>query len=465
MQRLIQRYVPIFLAALVAFVALSSPAQAQTEDCAQTLNDLAESEDPYAAKRFVTCAAAHVDAVGWEQAQKDFRHEPRWSNDSVYLFAHNLEGLNLFNASRAVPPDDYRQDATDADGFRYVQRFLYVVEGFGGGFVYYRFHNPATERAEPKITYVHGLEVDEGPIYLGAGFYPDAVPGACAETVVRASLVQTMADLETFVACAALHLQQRGLVALHELATAPRWKSGPTYLFLADRTTHVTVFNGGNPALAGVGMADVADTRGYLLSRDMERVVSLYGEGAIYYDWPNPASGQVEGKASYVRNVPMAGFDYFLGAGLYLPPRAECRALTPAREVDTMAELRTHVACAADLVQERGADAFDLLLHHPLWRDGSTYVVVMDERCQNLLYASDYDADASCRDNPNANGRFVGQEIMALATGPEGEGTLSYAWPNPANGKTENKTVYVQRIHLDGALVAVVSGIYAGHTE
>ena len=90
MQQLTKRYVPIFLAALVAFVTLSSPAQAQTEGCAQTLNDLAESEDPYAAKRFVTCAAAHADAVGWEQAQKDFRHDPRWSNDSVYLFAHNL---------------------------------------------------------------------------------------------------------------------------------------------------------------------------------------------------------------------------------------------------------------------------------------------------------------------------------------------------------------------------------------
>ena len=448
-------------AAVALLLAVALPVHAQANDCAQALNALVENESPHTVKRFVTCAAAHVDAVGWEQAQADFQSEARWRDDSVYLFAHDLDGMNLFNASRVVAPGDNRYDVTDPNGFKYVQRLIYIVEKFGQGFVYYGFNNPATERVEHKVTYAHGVEVaEEGSIYLAAGFYPDAIPGACHESDVRAGLVHTLGDLQEFVACAALHLERRGLIALHELATAPRWKSGPTYLFLLERDSQITVFNGGTPALAGVYRGDAADSRGYRFVRDMARVAALYGEGVIYYERENPVSGQVEDKVSYIRNVRVAGFDYILGAGLYVPQRAACRQMAPARDVDTMAELQTHVTCAADLVEERGADAFDLFLHHPAWRDESIYVVVMDEACQDLVYPLEYRSEPDGCETQDENGFFFEKEIMKILAGAEGEGTVSFVWLNPASDVVENLTAYVRRADMDGQPVVVASGLY-----
>ena len=450
-----------FATALALVLAAALPVYAQGDSCAQALQALTEHESPHTVKRFVTCAAAHVDAVGWEQAQADFQSEARWVGDSVYLFAHDLDGMNLFNAGRVVPPGDNRYDMEDPNGFKYVQRFIYVVEKFGQGFVYYSFNNPATERVEHKVTYVHGVEVADGPIYLAAGFYPDAIPGACHESNVRAGLVHTLDDLQEFVACAALHLERHGLIALHELATAPRWKSGPTYLFLLERDSQITVFNGGTPALAGVYRGDATDSRGYRFVRDMARVAALYGEGVIYYERENPVSGQVEDKVSYIRNVRVAGFDYFLGAGLYVPQRAACRHMAPARDLDTMAELRTHVTCAADLVEERGADAFDLLLNHPAWRDDSISVVVMDEACQDLVYPLEYGGEPDGCETQDENGFFVEKEVLKILASEEGEGTLSFVWLNPASDAVENITVYVRRADMDGQPVAVAAGLYS----
>ena len=115
-----------FAAAVALLLAVALPVHAQANDCAQALRALTEHESPHTVKRFVTCAAAHVDAVGWEQAQADFQNDARWRDDAVYLFAHDLDGMNLFNASRVVAPGDNRYDVTDPNGFQYVQRFIYV---------------------------------------------------------------------------------------------------------------------------------------------------------------------------------------------------------------------------------------------------------------------------------------------------------------------------------------------------
>lgn len=295
---------------VLLFAALAAPVFAQTP-CDASGEPLDALQTRHQVKRFVQCALDHVAAVGWSQAVQDFQTSRDWLDGSMYLFAGDLDGAVLFVAGSDFAPGTDLSDQHDSNGHYYVRDLMRVAGDYGEGYVYYRILNRNSGAEEPKVSYVMALEVEGEQLYLGAGTHPLAAPGACPADRVRAELVATEQEVEQFVHCAAEHLGREGLVKLAEFETDPRWFSGPTYLFLLDLDTLLTISNAGDPAVRG-------KYRGHTVHvREMQRILRDYGEGYVYYSRRNPSTGAIEPKASFVRRVTVDGHDYILGAGLY----------------------------------------------------------------------------------------------------------------------------------------------------
>ena len=447
---------------LLMLMAIPSLAAGRDYDCeAVSIGRLGALQTRAALVNFVRCAEQHVADVGWMQAETDFHNDARWKDGAMYLFAVDTDGYLIFNASGQSAPGDENDspDRVDEDGKMYRRRMVYTAGTFGSGFVTYRFGNPVTGESSPKVSYVVAVREPHGErsAILGAGFYPVAAPGACSPARVRASLVYTRTDVEQFVRCAELELKQRGLVALHDLGTNERWVSGPIYIFLLDRASlHAIV----HPTLRGRDLGDLVDSTGFNFVEEAADITEHYGDGYTYYEFTNPVTGTTEPKLSYIRNVEIDGFDYFLGAGLYVAADKACLDMPAAKDVDTKAELELFVSCAADMVATRGTNAFDLLLNHPIWIEGSTYTFIIDQQCVSIVYPLEYRANANACSDVDADGTLLNQNIKDIANSEEGKGFTSYIWQNPATGKEERKTSYVVGVELDGEIVAVGAGLY-----
>ena len=472
----------VLAAALVALALLlltlpAAPLAAQTP-CDSHAGRPADIHSREQLKQFVHCAAAHVEAVGWEQAIQDFSGSD-WHDGPLALFAATINGEHLFAFDIDVAPGTELWDLRDSDGVPVVQEQARIARDFGGGYLYYRFVNPAGDRIEPKESYVLRLDYQGEPAFIGAGLHPHDTHATCAPETTRASLVYNERDVERFVACAEHHLLQGGLRAVHDFNRDPRWTSGPTYLFLLDMETLRRVAHGGNPALVGADAEAVVDPNGVHVALETRRVLDTHDDGYVYYHRLNPANGVVEAKTSYVRRILLNGRVYILGAGLYVPA-AECRDLPQARDVDTRdelqqfvrcakdlvderGELQQFVRCAKDLVDERGELAWDLFLNHPQWIGGATYLFVLDELCRQLVHPLDDErrqGDEPRCDFRAAGGNLANRDILNMARSGAGEGWVRYRWLNPASGEIEAKHSFVIRATLDGQRVAIAAGLY-----
>ena len=447
---------------LLMLMAVPSLAAGRDYDCeAVSIGRLGALQTRAALANFVRCAEQHVSDVGWTQAEADFHNDPKWKDGAMYLFALDTDGYLIFSAGGLSAPGDANDspDRVDEDGKMHRRRMVYTAGTFGSGFVTYRFGNPVTGESSPKVSYVMSVREPHGErsAILGAGFYPTAAPGTCSPNRVRAGLVYTRADVEQFVRCAELELKRRGLVALHDLGSNARWTSGPIYIFLLDRASHHAIVH---PTLEGQDLGDLIDSTGFKFVEEMADIVEHYGDGYTYYEFTNPETGATEPKISYVRNVKIDGFDYILGAGLYVAADKACLDMPAARDVDTTPELELFVTCAAEMVASRGTGAFELLLNHSTWIEGSTYIFVVNQQCVSTVYPLEYRADANACSDVDADGTLFNQNIKDIANSEEGQGFTSYIWQNPATGEEERKTSYVVGVELDGEIVAVGAGLY-----
>jgi len=462
----LQRFGQAIAVAAAFLVLMSVPSLAVGDyDCnTVSIGRLGALQTRAALVNFVRCAEQHVSDVGWTQAEADFHNDPKWKDGAMYLFALDTDGYLIFSAGGLSAPGDANDspDRVDEDGKMHRRRMVYTAGTFGSGFVTYRFGNPATGESSPKVSYVMSTREPYGErsAILGAGFYPTAAPGTCSPARVRASLVYTQTDVEQFVRCAELEIKQRGLVAIPELRSDPRWNSGPTYLFMLDRASLISVILGANPSIEGQYLGGLVDSTGFEYVKEMAVIAEYYGDGYTYYEFANPLTGAMDPKVSYVRNINIDGFDYILGAGLYVPANTACLDMPPAGEVDTTAELELFVTCAAEMVASRGTGAFELLLHHSTWIEDSTYIFVVNQQCVSTVYPLEYRADANACSDVDADGTLFNQNIKDIANSEEGQGFTSYIWQNPATGKEERKTSYVVGVELDGEIVAVGAGLY-----
>ena len=450
----------LVFALLLTLLALPVAAQTICDDHAGRLADINTREQ---LKQYVHCAAAHIEAVGWEQAALDFEGGD-WYDEPVYLFA-GADGAAFFIVGSDIPAATDMSGLQDSDGVWITQEMERIVTDFGGGYVYYRFMNRVSGQEEPKLAYVKLMERDGAPALVGSGYYPQNTHATCSPDTVRASLVYSQRDVERFVDCAAHHLQQNGLQALHDFEHDPRWHAGPTYLFLIDLETALIVAHPGQPQLVGTDGTNITDPDGVKIVQEMQRILASHDDGFMYYSFRNPATNEEGYKGSYVQKLLIDGRAYFLGSGLYVPSD-ECRALPLARDINTRDELQLFVRCGTQLVEERGELAFDLLRYHPQWVGGSTYLFVSGSDCRNIFYPLDYlyDESRTCAFEDSV-GNLVNQDILDMSTSEAGAGWVDYVWLNPASDSLETKNSYIIGSTLDGEHVSIGAGLYESEMQ
>lgn len=76
----------------------------------------------------------------------------------------------------------------------------------------------------------------------------------------------------------------------------------------------IQLANGANPRLAGKKVLDIKDAHGRYLVRDILAIGrDKDGKGWVDYTWPNPVTGKLDAKRTYIERVD----DVILGCGFY----------------------------------------------------------------------------------------------------------------------------------------------------
>jgi signal transduction histidine kinase len=129
---------------------------------------LAQGPSEDQVKGLVKKASAHVKQAGIEKACKDFA-DPNggYIRGEIYVYVHDMQARMICHATNAKLNGKELIDLKDADGKAFNREMVEVVNKSGGGWIRYKFVNPATKKIEPKMSYVER----EGDVIVGAGIY------------------------------------------------------------------------------------------------------------------------------------------------------------------------------------------------------------------------------------------------------------------------------------------------------
>ena len=276
---------------------------------------------PQDVEAFVQCAYEYVQEEGFSEARRAFNEDERWKSGQFYVFVDEVTSMTDMARAFVYPPDLSREgepwglliDSFGNDFFRELYRIMSIVEE---GWIYYSITNPATDREEPKASYVKSIDWDGTPAAIGAGIYQRDIPGTCWSEEVNAMLLDddpSNERLKEFVRCAAMELEMKGYFAINTLTTEPRWKHGSIYLFAID-TYGYTLFSGYSYSQPDI----MSELVGPVEDQDLVSVADAFGESFLYYTKRNPSSEMEERKVSFVKRVVSFGLPILIGAGYYL---------------------------------------------------------------------------------------------------------------------------------------------------
>ncbi len=310
-------FVPLLL-------SLVSPALAAEDTCADRSIVAGAVRTLQDAKTLTQCAYEFVQEAGFEEARRAFNEEERWKSGPTYVFVSEVTPLSDQARLFVFPPAREREGGSlglliDVYGNDYYKEQHRIASGFGEGFIYYSFLNPATGRDEPKATYIKSIDWEGNSAAIGVGIYRRDLPGTCRIEEVNAAMLDSDPSevrLQEFVRCAAMDLDSRGYFASTSLANDPRWRSGSIYLFGLD--TYGYAFFSGSPADSWIGSELSSDTVGGFGGRNVLGVADAFGESFLYYRNRNPATGQWQRKVTFVKRVTSFGVPVLIGAGYYL---------------------------------------------------------------------------------------------------------------------------------------------------
>ncbi|HYG85035.1 MAG TPA: cache domain-containing protein [Azospirillum sp.] len=145
----------ILTVGLLAF-GLAGAADAQTKK--PTMDD---------AKAITLKAADLLAAKGLDEASKVFNADGEFKHGEIYVNVIDLDGIWKVYPPKPAGVGQNVSQVKDADGVFIVQEILKVAKDKGEGWVEYRWKNPASEKIEPKVTYVKKVAGQNLVAYVG----------------------------------------------------------------------------------------------------------------------------------------------------------------------------------------------------------------------------------------------------------------------------------------------------------
>lgn len=131
--------VMVVVAVMCAFGGLSRAGDAPSKADAKEMVE----------KAIVFAKANGKEATLAEIGKKDGKFN---AGPALFVFAHNLEGNVLAHPYNPALVGKDMSKVQDADGKLFAVEFAKMAKS-GGGWVDYKFTNPATKKTEPKTTY------------------------------------------------------------------------------------------------------------------------------------------------------------------------------------------------------------------------------------------------------------------------------------------------------------------------
>ena len=195
--------------------------------------------------------------------------------------------------------------------------------------------------------------------------------------------------------------------------------------------------------------------------------MNSFGEGWLYYSFPNPATGRDEPKASYIKSIDWEGNPAAIGAGIY---RRDTPGTCWGEEVNALVleddpsneRLQEFVRCAAMELEAQGHFAVRALSSDPRWRNGSIYLFGLDTYGNTLFSGDPYSqwyGVVAPELNDHLDGPFGGRDVVSVGDA-FGETLLYYSTRNPASGMMQNKVTFVKRVVTYGFPILIGAGYY-----
>lgn len=296
---------------------------------------------------------------------------------------------------------------------------------------------------------------------------------SCADKSVAAGAVRTREDIQAFVQCAYEYTQEVGAEAAGQAFNQDeRWVSGPIYVFVAVGTPgdeRLAVFPPA-PVRAGRRLGPLVDVFGNEFFREGARIVGGFGEGWLYYSFPNPVTGQDEPKASYIKSIDWDGTSAAIGAGVYLSDipgtcqREEVNAKRLAEEPSDV-RLQAFVRCAAMELESMGYFGTVSLSSDPRWRQDSIYLFGVDANGTTLFSGDPYRRGGRAAGGSDSELTSLSDRDDLSVADAFGETFLYYRVRNPATGTEQRKVVFVKRAMVYGLPILIGSGYYLEDDE
>ncbi len=276
---------------------------------------------------FVQCAYEFAQEMGLEEARRAFNEDERWKSDPIYVFISESTPLSDQARHFVFPPEPSREGTSrglliDVFGNDYYKEQNRITSGFGEGWIFYSFTNPATGRDEPKATYIKSIDWYGVPAAIGAGIHRRDIPGTCNKDDVNATVLAAYASnarLKEFVRCAAMELESMGYFSIISLSVDPRWRGNSIYLFGLDTSGNALFSGDPYSRWFGTSTSELdSSSNAAFGGRDFLSVADTFGESFLYYSTRNPATGKLQRKVTFVKRVVSYGVPILVGAGYYL---------------------------------------------------------------------------------------------------------------------------------------------------
>lgn len=119
------------------------------------------------AKAITLKAAELIAAKGLDEAAKSFNADGEYKYGEIYVNVIDFAGVWKVYPPRPAGVGQSVINVKDPDGKFVVQDVLAVAKDKGEGWVEYRWLNPASNKIEPKVTYVKRVSGQELVAYVG----------------------------------------------------------------------------------------------------------------------------------------------------------------------------------------------------------------------------------------------------------------------------------------------------------
>ena len=259
----------------------------------------AERATPREARTLFEQAVEYMEANGPERAFAAFNNQNgKFVRKDLYVFV--IDDKGVYHASGAAPEALVGLtvlNTTDAAGNPLFREMIDTTRATSEATVRYMWLNRASNKVEPKVSYVRKL----GQYVLGVGY-----------SAPRASADDARAMLDRAVALARAEGGAKAAVAFNDRRGA--FVKDDLYVFMINLETGRYEAMGMNPSLSDTDASGLKDAAGHAIVAEMIEKLKTADEASVDYVWRNPVTNAVEKKRSYVRREGGS----LIGVGHYL---------------------------------------------------------------------------------------------------------------------------------------------------